>query len=114
GAGGNLGQRRSPSKRDVWRSSELPRRGAATSALTSPRRTNPRPPSLMLWSFPVRAQPPIVDGVNRTLACSRISADSLSVIQSLAEGMAVAQSEPDEVVVVDDVLSDEPLSLAPA
>ncbi len=32
------------------------------SALTSPRRTNRRPPSLMLWSLPVRAHVPIVDG----------------------------------------------------
>ena len=51
------------SNRTGWRSSARTRRGAATSARTSPRRTNRRPPSLMLWSRPARAQPPIVAGL---------------------------------------------------
>ena len=39
----------------------------------------------MLWSRPVRAQRPIVSGVNRTFAASRIAAASVSVIQSAGE-----------------------------
>src|SRR3954469_21158037 len=39
----------------------------------------------MLWSLPLRAHAPIVDGRNRTFAASRISAASASVIQSEAE-----------------------------
>jgi hypothetical protein len=41
----------------------------------------------MLCSFPVRAQPPIVDGRNLMFDASRISAASESVIQSVADGM---------------------------
>ena len=50
------------SNRTGWTSSTRTRRGAATRARTSPRRTNRRPPSLMLWRRPARAQPPIVAG----------------------------------------------------
>ena len=57
GAGRCVRQRWSSSNRPGWRSSARTRRGPATSALTSPRRTNRRPPSLMLWSLPARAQP---------------------------------------------------------
>ena len=58
------------------------------SARTSPRRTNRRPPSLMLWSRPTRAQPPMVDVVKWTLAAARISAASPSVIQSVGAAIS--------------------------
>ena len=74
------------SNRTGWTSSTRTRRGAATSARTSPRRTNRRPPSLMLWSRPARAQPPIVDGVKWTFVAARISAASARVIQSVGAG----------------------------
>jgi hypothetical protein len=51
----------------------------------------------MLWSFPARAQPPIVDGVKWTLAAFRISDASANVIQSAADP-AIGQSAPAVVV----------------
>jgi hypothetical protein len=77
-----------------WMSSARTRRGAASNALTSPRRTNRLPPSLMLDSFPERAHAPIVSGRNLTFAAARISAASASVIQSAAAGMG-RQSPPE-------------------
>ena len=75
--------------------------GAATRALTSPRRTNRRPPSLMLWSLPDRAQLPIVSGRKRMFAASRISLASARVIQSVAAG-AIRQSAAAAVEPPDD------------
>src|SRR6185503_136517 len=79
-------QSRSSSNRPGWRSAARTRLGAAISALISPRRTNRRPPSLMLWTLPARAQPPMVAGRKRTLAAERIPAASSRLIQSVAAG----------------------------
>lgn len=73
------------------------------SALISPRRTNRLPPSLMLWTFPARAHPPIVAARNRTFAADRIPAASSSVIQSVAAG-GIDQSSPGAVFPVEAVL----------
>ena len=54
-------QSRKSSNSAGWTASAGTRRGAAISFRISPRRTNLRPPSLMLCSLPSRAQPPIVE-----------------------------------------------------
>src|SRR5207253_8481041 len=71
-----LVQSPSSSNRRGWMSPAFTRRDGARSALTSPRRTKRRPPSLMLCSLPDRAQAPIVEGRNRTFDAARIPAAS--------------------------------------
>ena len=67
----------------------------------------------MLDRRPDRAQAPIVEGRNRTLAAARMSAASASVIQSADEGIAQSPSfdeEPPDVEAEEDALpeDDEP------
>jgi hypothetical protein len=66
----------------------------------------------MLESRPFRAQAPIVDGLKRTFDASRISAASLNVIQSAADGIVQSPRsvEADEAVSVFALSSVDPLS----
>jgi hypothetical protein len=57
----------------------------------------------MLWSRPIRAQPPIVDVVKCTFAAARMACASDNVIQSAADGIGQSESRAGVFAAVPDV-----------